>query len=429
MDITLLSNSLLTTLESFSEIACLDGRVFGVETMCDSCNLDFNLCLRRRLLENLISNQGRVEREVGYTLTPRYHEQEIRWDGVPGRFQLEWPGISEINVVPFVETLVSGVSISPFVIEDAPVTDSGEGFCLVELDYRYIDNPNHAVIRDATTNAIYPHQEVPHYPRRNGDGNWLVPLGKPAVPPCTDIEVNIQHCKLMIVERTTPTCDGDVKIVRPGTDKIIPFAKPSVVDGSITRYFLRPWSLVDDAFEDETIDLAEGAEFYKLLTEVDFICESSEEALPIVTKVNCGCELTGTTEDTTLINVSILFAERGVIKIDYSEDATCLRYCSQPLKFKVYYKTDPDLLVNADSLLSLQEAIAYLTAAELPASSCGCTINEGFIADAQKTYAEYRINPMNGQVVANIKFNSLQGQLVFAEKLSKAYKFKKVTRL
>lgn len=423
----LTSNSLLTTLEAFSEIACADGRVFGVETMCENCNIEFNECLRRRLYENLVANQGRVERTVGYNLTPRYHMQEIRWDGVPGRFQLDWPGIVEVAVSGVSVVIEEAVEVSPFVILDAPVSDSEAGYCLVELDSTYIDNPGYAVIRDATTNDIYDQQEVAGYPRRTPEGNWLVALAKPALPPCDDIEVNIQHCKLMAVEIETPECDGVIAIVRPGTDEVIPFAKDPTVNGDNTIYWVRPWSMVHGAFSDDVIDLAEQAQFYKLLDTVDFICESSGEAPTVVTQSNCHC-IEGWQDTSDLIDVNVVFADRSIIQISYSSTATCLSRCGQPLKFKIYYKTDPSLVVGQDSLLALQEAIAYLTAAELPVSSCGCEVKEGFIAEAQKAYAEYRINPFNGQVVTNIKFNSLTGQLVFAEKLSKAYKFKRSTR-
>lgn len=428
MATSLTSNNLLTTLEAFSKIACLDGRLFGVETMCESCDLEFNECVRRRLLENLIANQGRVEREVGYNLTPRYHEQEIRWDGVPGRFQLDWPGVAEVNVSGVSVSVEIGVSVSPYVIIDAPVSDSGQGYCLVELDSTYIDNPGYAVIRDADTDAIYPQQEIPGYPRRTPEGNWLVALAKPALPPCTDLEVNVQHCKYVAIEIETPDCDGEIKLVRPGTDSVIPFAKNPVVNGANTIYWVYVWSMVDEAFSDDVIDLVEQAQFYKLIDEVDVICESSGAAPTIVTRCNCGC-IEGLTTSTDLIDVDILFEDQGIIRISYSDEATCLSRCGQPVKFKIYYRTDPDLVVGEDSLLALQEAITYLTAAELPVSSCGCAISTGFIAEAQKAYAEQRINPMTGQTVVNVKFNSLTGQLIFAEKLSKAYKFKRLTRL
>lgn len=428
MDITSSSNQLLTTVEVFSEIACLDGRAFGVETACDTCSIEFNECLQTRLLQNLIANQSAVEKAVGYNLTPRYHVEEILWDGKAKRIQLRWPGVAAINVVEDVTVLGDSVSVSPFVILDAPITDSGEGYCVVELDSHFIDNPNNAIIRDADTNEVIPHQEINGYPRKNGDGNWLVALGKGAVPPCTT-SVNVQHCKYMAVTRSTPTCEGTVFMVRDDEETIIPFARTETVSGVDTTYWVRPWSMVDEAFQSDVIDL-EAGEFYKLIDSVKFICSTDEEALPIVTEYEgCSCgRLEAPTENDELIELDIISAKDSIVQIRFTQE-WCNCRCKNPIKIKVFYRTDPSLVVDDGSLLSLQEAIAYLTAAELPASSCGCEIKEGFIHDAQKAFADFRINPITGETIANVKFNSLTGQLIFAEKLSKAYKYKRSIRL
>lgn len=427
MAIPLSSNNLLTTPEAFSEIACLDGRLFGVETPCDSCTTEFNDCVRRRLVQNLVSNQGRVEREVGYNITSRYHAYEFKWDGKPMNVQLDWPGIEEINVIQATEVLEGVTEVSPYVLLDVEAEDSGEGFCTVELDKVYIENPAHAIIRDADSLEVYPQQDVNGYPHRNDDGNWIVALGKPALPTSCPT-VHVQNCKYIVAIRETPECDGDIYAVRKDTEIIIPFAKEPTVDGGNTIYWFRPWSLVDEAFFDDVVDL-EAQDFYKLVQEIEFICITSEESLPIVTQADrCNCSDT-LEEDSELINISILYASKGIVRITYTDRSCCLARCKSPIKIKVFYKTNPNLVVEEGSLLALQEAIAYLTAAELQTSSCGCKVETGFIADAQTTFADLRVNPITGETVANITFGSLKGQLIFAEKLSKAYRFKKSIKL
>lgn len=428
MTLSLNSNNLLTTLEVFSRIACLDGRGFGVVTPCEECSIEFNICIRRSLLENLIANQSKVEDQVGYNLTERWHMQEIVWDGTPTRIQLDWPGVVEVGASANFDVFDETYELSPFVIENAPVTDSGDGYCIVELDKEMINNPRYATIRDATDNSIYKQQKIDGYPRRNVDGNWLVALDHS--PDCADLEVNVQHCRLMKVTIPIPDCDGEVKAVRPGTEDIIPFAeeKEPIIEGDNITYWFYNWSLVDEAFMEETVNLDNGGEFYKLMQEIQFACLSSGEAPTTVTTLdNCQCtDLLTTTND--LINVEILFSQSSVIRISYQENCNC-SCMGQPVKLKIYYKTDPSYVIDEGSLYALQEGIVYLTAAELPLDSCGCKVEKGFIAEAQKQFAQARINPITGETIINIEFQQLNGQLVFRERMAKAYKHHTLVKL
>lgn len=427
MTLSLNSNNLLANLEVFSRIACLDGRGFGVITPCEECEIEFNTCIRRHLLENLISNQEKVEEQIGYNLTERWHVQEIVWDGTPTRIQLDWPGVVEVGVSANFESFDETYELSPYVIENAPVTDSGDGYCIVELDSNLIENPRYAVIRDATDDSIYKQQKIDGYPRRNGEGNWLVALDHS--PDCATLEVNVQHCKLMKVTIPTPVCDGEIKAVRPGTLDVIPFAfgKDPEISGLNTTYWFNSWSLVDPAFMEEMVDLDHYGEFYKLLQEIEFACLTSEEAPTTVTTLdNCECtDLLTQTND--LINTEILFEQSSVIRISYQENCHC-SCVGKPVKLKIYYKTDPSYVVEEGSLLALQEGIVYLTAAELPMDSCGCKVEKGFIAEAQKAFAEARINPITGETIFNIEFQQLNGQLVFRERIAKAYKHHKLIK-
>lgn len=421
---TLTLNDLLTTVESFSEIACLDGRAFGVKSPCETCTMEFNRCLRERLVQNLLSNQGRVEEEVGYALTTRYHVEEVVWDGKPTRLQLQWPGVSAVNVIKSVTKLAGATTVSPFVILNAPTSDSGNGYVVVELDKLYVDNPGHAIIRNAVTNEIYQQQFIDGYPKRNGSNNWLVALAK--TPVFGSFTVNVQHCQYMTVVRATPTCTGTIQAVKTGTTDVIPFAKSAVVSGGNTIYWFRPWSFVADQFRDELVDLSSGyPDFYKLMQDVEFICVTDSTSNPVVTQAElCDCD-TALSTVSDLIRVEILFARESIVRISYLNNANCLN-CKTPIKLKVFYKTDPYQVVDDASLLSLQEAIVYLTAAELPLSSCGCKLDSGFIADAQKVYSDIRVNPYTGETITNIRFNTAHGQMVFAERLDKAYKHRRL---
>lgn len=426
MILSLNSNNLLTGMEEFSRIACLDGRGMGVITACEECSLNFNTCIRRRLLENLISNQEEVERILGYNLTPRYHEEEIVWDGTSNRIQLNWPGVVEMNVIEDFNIIDAMYDISPFVIEDAPITDSGSTYVIVELDGTLISNPRYAVIRNSLSNHTYQQQHIDNYPRKDGDGNWLVALEK--TPPFGTFSVNVQHCNKMRLTIETPECDGDLVAVYPDTDDIIPFSDPPVVDGDNTTYWFYSWSMVDPDFSDEIVDL-ESAEFYKLITQVQFACITSTESLPVVTTIeNCS---EGLAEHDDLIIVESIYGRSSTIRVRASTESC---ECKFPLKMKVYYKTDPFAVdgVTEGSLLAVQEAIAWLTAAELPMLSCGCPLPEkggGFIAESQRVYGDARVNPFSGETIFNVRYRSLHGQLKFYEKMSKAFQSRKLVRV
>lgn len=413
----------------FSQIACLDGRAFGVETFCETCSLDFNPCLRRSLLAGLIANQALVESLVGYNLTERYHSEEILWDGRT-RLQLSWPGVAAINVKAAYATLDT-VSVEPYVILEAPVSDSGAGYCVVELDKNFIGNPTHAIIRDATTLDIYQQQLIDIYPRRNEAGNWEVALDSPATPPECPV-VHVQHCNKIAITIDTPVCTGEIRIAYKGTTNLIPVAQDPVVDGASTTYWVYAWSLVDPAFSDETVNLKTG-EFYKLVTEVDVVCVTEVAQTPTLTGTS-SCNCSGVTLETldTEYTLEIVSSELGVIAVNATDRCTlCLDGCETPIKIKIWYRTDPALLNVDGSLEALKIAITYLTAAELPLSTCGCPpgyFKAGFIFEAQKAYTDIRINPITGENIAMLRYGNLHGQLVFSERLNKAKKHSRLIR-
>jgi hypothetical protein len=337
---------------------------------------------------------------------------------------LKWPGIESVNVVQTITDLEDSFTISPFVIEDAPVT-LVDGVCVVELDSDFVDNPALVTLRNATTGSSIPPAQIAGYPRKNGSGNWLVPLSSRVSDPC-DVTINVQHCRLMRLTVPTQTCaDGTVYPVYPGTQDIIPYAKDPVVDGSNTTYWFNAWSLADPAFMfNGTIDL-EAGEFYKLITEVNFICVTETDQPAILYEVNNSCADFEITQDTTALRLDIVSAERAIVRVLY-EDRECQWRCKTPLKIKVFYKTNPQLVqpnIEA-SLYAIQEGIAYLTAAELPLELCDCVLKKGFISTAQESYAQAFSNPVSGETVYNYKFGMRHGQLVFAERLNKAYHYR-----
>ena len=416
-------NDLLVNTVRFAEIACMDGRVDLTIVPCETCGIEFNPCLRNNLIHLLRADQEQLERCVGYNLTPRYHVEEVYWQG-EDKIQLSYPGIAAVNVIEELEMLDADIPVSPFVIEDAPLTLSIDStYCIVELDGTYIKNPDHAILRDADTNAILKTQTIDEYPVRI-DGNWFVALDKPNLAPdCEDLTVNVQHCKYMVVVIPTPVCTGSVKAVYSGTDEVIPFAKdPQVVDGN-TIYWFYSWSMVDEDFRDDITNLETG-EFWKLVETIDIICSKDEEELSVATYFKPPCNLEDNFVTSTELDITILSSKRGIIHVKNSD--ICSVCPGKPVKLLIYYRTDPSLLEIQGSFYALEEAIAYLVASELPLEGCSCKIATGFISVAQAAYTDLRINPFTGAERFVFKYGNRHGELIFNQRVEKAYKFRKL---
>lgn len=416
----------------FSRIACLDGRLYGVISKCDTCDLSLNECIRSHILSALASNQAIVERKLGYNLTERYHEEIQTWDG-KSQIQTNWPGVEKVNVKQEIVAIdeFGPFPISPYVQENLTLSDSGNGYCVAEVSQSVLDNPSHLIIRN-TSRHIYDTQEIDGYPRRSS-GNWLIALvNRPEAPACDDI-VHAQNCKYMYLDVDNIVCsaNGYLAPFYPGTDIEIPQAKPSeIIAGNLRRFWFAPWVLVDPAFYGEEINLIAG-EFHKLLPEIEIKCVREIEALPVVYAVECA-DCTDDFDELTTIQtgqtkLDLLHEKHGLLQLQIKDRDFC-KSNNAPYKVKIFYKTSPTFFNIQDFLETIRESITYLTAAELPVEVCGCEIKTGFIATAQKAYTEIRINPVTGEAIQNLQHGNLYGQLVFTEKLGRVPRYQRLIR-
>lgn len=420
-----LVNGALVTLDDFSRIACMSGRVFGVATACETCEFDLNACARRNLLAQLLQSQYLVEQKVGYTLTPRYIQETIEYNG--GLMMTKWPGVAAINVRPLYALLGGVVAVAPYV-QTNPAASNTSGSCIVTLSGAVVDNPRSVILRGAS-GGLYPTIALNGYPRRNG-ANWEVMLDPSITGASCPEDLQVQHCQHVYVDVDLAACTGGTVVaVYPGTTQEIPFARPvQAMAGNVKRYWFNVWSFVDPAFANESVDLVAG-EFYKLDLRVQFACRT-EVAAPPTIDCNPTCEAC-TPPEFPAATLKLMNRRSGTVEVcDHNCTCTaCQEDLPGPVKITFWYKTDPAVLDINPDLSSLGEAIAYLSAANLQTSTCGCKIEKGFINDAQKAYTEVRINPVNGESVYNFEFGNLAGQLIFAERLSSAPKHRRPVRL
>lgn len=423
-DVTI--NTLLVTPAVFSEVSCVQGRIHGVITSCDTCHDDYTPCLRQSLIPDLIKNQGFVESRVGYNLTPRYHEEKIVWNG-QSRIELAWKGISELDVIENLVALATGYAVSPFLQENLTPVDSGNDFCYVTLNKDLFPNPNKVNFFD-DEGEVYELQQRTGYPRRDIDGNWRVALGKPGTPACASLSLNAADCRYIMVQTPIFTCNGNIIATYPGTTEIIPYAKPIEIIDGVMRHWFDVWSLVDKAFKDELVNLGNG-EFYKLISTIDFYCQSSITERSLLTGDDlCACVTGFTTEN---LNLRIISAEDGVVEIVKADECwNCFQRCNcshtKPVYLTVRYKTDPEVLNLSNSLDLIKEAIIYLTAAELPVEACACVISDsGFIARARLPYTDVRINPITGNEVYILKYGNTYGHMVYNERMTRVKMYTK----
>jgi hypothetical protein len=439
-------NNLLVNEEVFSDIACLDGRMFGVTTHCDSCELELNNCLRSHIFNNLITAQQVTEDRLGYNLTPRYHTYEFEVRALDKhekiRLLLDHPGVAKMNVKQEISTILSNVAVSPYLMTGVAAIDDGLGYCKVVLPTSVVDNPTNVLLRDSSTQPI-PTAEMGGYPKRVG-ANWEVAIGS---APCAVGTYSVQHCKLVYVDIPTATsCLNCLGVANPaaeilpvyrGTTEFIPLAKPIETVGANKRYWFYAWSLADKAFRNESINLAK-AEFWKLYPSIDFVCVQEVTAGPDVVcpkKCNCGydrviadpCALPPIVSD---ITTEILDAHDGLVELCPTKTlCSCKLEGGENIRVKLYYKTDPSVMGLDRELPNISRAVAFFAAANLPNSFCGCSIKVGFIFESQQTTADAKINPFTGETVFIIEFGNTYGHYMYANLLAKAPKFTKLKRI
>lgn len=412
-------NSLAVNAYDFSQIACLDGRMYGVKTKCEQCSLEINYCVRNALSRILHSTQQKVEREVGYDISPQYHYARIPF-GYSGKVQLPHRNIELVNVQQSYEVLAGyeNLTVSPYIQENITIQEIN-GKCFAIFSATLVENPNKAIIRDEN-GRIYEHQQVSGYPKRVG-GNWQVPIMGISSPCTTDLTFNVQHCELIRVSVATPTCTGTVYPVYPDSHQIIPTFKTEVSGGN-TIFWFHVWALARPEFMDEGIDFASG-DFYKLYDTIDLMCfrDTTKNATVTVVKSE-NCELVYATSD-TVPSVTILDGEIGLVYVD-----TKLFKCNgcniplwqcdgkYPQYLNIWYKTNPSVMRQPFPISSIREAITYYVGAELPTSACACTVTEGFIFNAQSAIAKSEYNPFTGTTnVSMDEYRDVKGRIRYKE--------------
>lgn len=413
---------LLLSMEEYATIACMDGRVFGVTTANERCDFSLNPCIRDYLRRALANNQALVERELGYDIIAKYHVDEIEWDGRE-RIQLENRGIAALNVTKK-SVKIGNFVVPPYIIEDVPLEEL-DGRCVIRVSMDMVDNPGLIMVRNSS-GVIIDSQSGSGFPKRE-NGEWVIWLEAQYVDGAT---VDIQHSNYMCLETDAPSCAGVLVATLPSRpSETVSFAKPvETLENDKIRLWFRPWSLIDFGFRaDEEINLLD-MEFHKLTDTIDLYCVSDYLTPPRTASRQegcCGSEDGDVVYATDMVEATLLYADRGIVMLKKTDkwDARC----STPIKIQIAYRTDPALMnVPTDTL---KEAIAYLTSAEAPLNSCGCTVSSGLIFEAQQAYTDVRFNPVTGETKANLKYGNLHGQLVFAERLAKVKSARKTIRI
>jgi hypothetical protein len=444
-----LINMLPVTYGRFSSNTNYFGRLYGVLTgeanEQDWSDFTINHCLRDALWTTLRSVTDEAENFLGYNVSTRYHTREMDFPFDARR--RTWPGIEAVDVEPQWNTVtgLNAVAISPFVLLNATV-NIVLGKPEVTIPDSLVDNPLNIILRRNSDNGTYSIDDTVK-PRKSGS-DWIVTLDNDTIAYNIADQVNVQHVKYVFVDidpETDECDDGELYPVYPGTNQIIPQAKPYEVLGSgFRRYWLYSYSLVNPAFYNNTTNLVNG-EFYKLLETIEFRCLTEVESKGLLTK-SCVCEDcsdcccdSGTYQVTT----KIVDAANGVVsfcidgKFDdegvlVPSECSCLSPDNcHDFKLTFKYKTNPNYLSERlqKAVSQVIRAIVFRTAADLPVIDCGCFLDDGkekrgFIYYQQEMYGRTSINQLTGTVTNQFRYGDLRGQQAYADIISKVPKHK-----
>lgn len=435
-------NALAVSYDKFAVISGLFGRAYGVQVMCDRNDNLFNECARHKVMEHLAKAHNRAQYDLGYDITPQYHYEEIDYK-TSEHLKLKRPGFAGFVQLTITAAAMGAQNVDPYLITDVPLVDSGSGYTIAQLDATIVDNPNSIVLVDATTGGRYNPQMVTGFPKRNG-GNWEIALDNTLLP--TEIgskTVNAYHCKLIKVDIPAEalTAGQTLHPVYPGTNQIIPYAKAPEDLNPGTRLWFHSYVLVDEAFAIEGADFRGGnygPDFYKLLPTIEMkifedtakLPELSYRQAPDCTDVALA-ENTNETPvftDVTVEGYNILSDIHSIIEMFPDHSQALLDNVGNPVRYKVWYKTDPSVLGYEGDYQAIQDAIAHLTAAELPLKVCNCVLDkDGFIQISQQSYSQVRISITNERV-ENLEHGNLYGQKVYETRIAEVNQYKRVVR-
>ena len=424
-------NSMVVSYKDFAVISGLFGRAYGVQTGCDAAGFLLNECARHLVISHLAESHARAEDRLSYDITPRYHYEEVFYDTTMNP-RLQRPGFESFVQQTFSASIMGLQDVSPYLILDVPLVDSGAGYTIAQLADSLVDNPNSIVLVDRDSGHQYiPQTTVFGFPRKVAN-NWEVALSNDLLP--GDIGVKIVdafHCQLVKVDIPAEALTaGQILVpVYPDSDQIIPYAKVSEDLAPGTRLWFHSYTLVDEAFAIEGADFTGGnLEFYKLLPQIDMKIVEDTVVLPQLEyrqEADCSdAALTPTTDDSpvfTSIEVEgykVLDAKHSIIDLFPDTSAALIANSGRPYKYKIYYKTNPSVLGFDSDNQAIKEAVAHLAAAELPLKICNCPLDkDGFIQIAQQAYTQIRISVTN-EKVENLTHGNLYGQRVFETKMN-----------
>lgn len=407
-EIDILINNLAVDLSDFSRFACADGRMFGVKTDCDTCDLNIVECVRKDLAHQLVTSQLDVEAKVGHPITDRYVDEyiEIHDDII----RLKYPFVSKIGVEERY-TLIGKYVLSPYILPSVLLSDSGFGFCYVELD-AVVKNPNKVKIFH-NGNEVLKSDGDGTYPKKV-DGKWRIALDSQTLSLCSE-RVDVSYCSLVYID--VPDCAGLVVPTYGGGKQHIPQARDSeIVSTGVRRFWFNLWEFVDADFQDEQIDLAAG-EFWKLNLNVDFYCVTEVEAA-IQLYCGDGCK----ESDAVEVYLDLIDKKNGLVKI--CDTNACTVGCSnlEKKRLRVKYKVSYKECGHTLNFTEICEAIIYLSAANLQLSGCSCKIEKGLISDAQKAYYSSRTDTF-GNTSVDYRYGNLHGHFRFREIMDRTGSF------
>lgn len=414
-DLADLLNNMPVSLQDFATLACMDGRAHGVKTFADTCSYELNDCVRRSLINRLIDANQAVVNYLGYWPILRYHVETIPFQQ---RFKLAWPLLDLLNLVR-VLTPINSLSQVPvnYYLETNIALTTHSSYNTLAIPISYGD-PNQLIFRHPTSFVRYFPQDRFGYPQRIND-EWIIAFDTNVT------HVSIQHPNLVYVD-VSSTITNLVPVYYNTQLQIKP-VKVEDVDNITRRYWFYVWQMLDPAFFDQGADLTK-LELYKFVPFISFMQETFEPfSIKAIYNENLAAVNT-TTDVKDVQKFKIVNDLLSLLEVDVVENRlNCTS--TKPHYLQIAYVTNPSLYKNAIPHHDLVRAISHLVAAELPLSVCGCEIKDGFIATAQKPYTEIRINPVTGDMISNLKFGNLYGQLVYSEVLHRYLPIKRTVRL
>jgi hypothetical protein len=422
-------NTLPVSFRDFAEMSYYYARLYDVLTGAIEGGawdaLTVNECVRTTLWRKLHEITVDAESVVGFNLSARYHYEEIDFPEF-GNGQTHWPGVVSMSVKP-VWASIDGYgpfAISAMAQTNVTINDVGN-LKVVLADASIFENPADIQIRNGNNNDTYLPLNQSAYPKLTGD-NWEIPIDvkrsnyDPAAP------VNLQHRKHLILDVDPPVsipAGSTLYPVYPGTNQIIPQAKPSqVLDNGKTRYTFYIYTLIHPAFRYETINLEQG-QFWKLYPAIEFKLFSEAAAQAQVVWIMGG------TEKTVNVTLKPTLGQDGVFSVVFDStfltdpysiwsDMGCTAQDTpERIKLRFWYKTSPSRLPErfANQIPALRQAICHRVAAELPIQDCGCQVKSGFIFENQRRYDKVTMRPATGVEYRSADFVDSYGRLRYED--------------